>query len=135
VLVVRTTHLKAGWIRRNGIALSDRATMEERYFRHGNYLTHTSYIWDPVYFTEPIVRTNGFQLNEQAISIQPYPCLPAVEVVHERGSVPHLLPGTSGYVAEFAKKHNLPVEAVRGGAETAYPEFMRRFNRAPGGGQ
>src|SRR3954466_2814527 len=27
VLVVRTTHLKAGWVRRNGLALSDRATM------------------------------------------------------------------------------------------------------------
>jgi hypothetical protein len=143
VLVVRTTHLKAGWIRRNGMALSDRTTMEERFFRHGNYLTHTSYIMDPVYFSEPIVRTNGFQLNINAVAIQPYPCLPAVEVVHAPGAVPHLLPGTSGYVAEFAKKHNLPVEAVRGGAETAYPEFMRQFADRPatnrtglaGGGQ
>src|SRR5215203_5311782 len=35
VLVVRTTHLKAGWIRRNGLALSDKATMTERFIRHG----------------------------------------------------------------------------------------------------
>jgi hypothetical protein len=35
VLVVRTTHLKAGWMRRNGLPLSDRATMTERFFRHG----------------------------------------------------------------------------------------------------
>jgi hypothetical protein len=132
VLVVNTTHLKAGWIRRNGMALSDRATMQERFFRHGNYLTHTSYIWDPVYFSEPIVRTNGFQLNTNAITVQPYPCLPAVEVVHARGDVPHFLPGTSGYVEEFAKRHNLPAEAVRGGAETALPEFMKRFPRAGG---
>ena len=137
VLVVNTTHLKAGWIRRNGIALSDRATMVERFFRHGNYLTHTSIITDPVYLSEPIVRTNGFQLNPNAITVQPYPCLPAVEVVHQRGDVPHFLPGTSGYVEEFAKRHNLPVEAVRGGAETALPEFMKRFPRAgqSGGGQ
>ena len=137
VLVVNTTHLKAGWLRRNGIALSDRATMVERFFRHGNYLTHTSVITDPVYLSEPIVRTNGFQLNPNAITVQPYPCLPAVEVVHERGTVPHFLPGTSGYVEEFAKRHNLPVEAVRGGAETALPEFMKRFPRAgqSGGGQ
>ncbi|MBM3820169.1 MAG: hypothetical protein FJW14_14290 [Acidimicrobiia bacterium] len=135
VLVVNTTHLKAGWIRRNGMALSDRATMQERFFRHGNYLTHTSYIWDPVYFTEPIVRTNGFQLNTNAITVQPYPCLPAVEVAHSRGDVPHFLPGKSGYEEEFAKKHKLPVEAARGGAETAYPEYMRRMRAGSGGGQ
>ena len=135
VLLVRTTHLKAGWIRRNGLALSDRTTMEERFFRHGEYLTHTSYIDDPVYFAEPIVRTNGFRLNTSAINIQPYPCLPAVEVDHPRGFVPHLLPGTGGYVEEFAEKFNLPVEAVRGGPETAYPEFMRQFTRGSGGGQ
>ncbi len=137
VLVVTTTHLKAGWLRRNGIALSDRATMVERFFRHGNYVTHTSVITDPVYLSEPIVRTNGFQLNTNAITVQPYPCLPAVEVAHARGAVPHFLPGTSGYVEEFAKRHNLPVEAVRGGAETALPEFIKKFPRAgqSGGGQ
>ena len=137
VLVVNTTHLKAGWIRRNGIALSDRATMVERFLRHGNYLTHTSIITDPVYLSEPIVRTNGFQLNPNAITVQPYPCLPAVEVVHQRGEVPHFLPGTSGYVEEFAKRHGLSTDAVRGGAETAYPEFMKRAKPAgtSGGGQ
>ena len=51
VLVVETSHLKAGWVRRNGLALSDRARMTERFFRHGNLLTHTSIIEDPVYLT------------------------------------------------------------------------------------
>ena len=36
VLVVDTTHLKAGWMRRNGLPLSDRAKMTERFFRHGD---------------------------------------------------------------------------------------------------
>ena len=49
VLVVRTTHLKQGWVRRNGLFISDRATMEERFIRHGNYLTHVYLISDPVY--------------------------------------------------------------------------------------
>jgi hypothetical protein len=124
VLTVTTTHLKQGWIRRNGIAISDRATMVDRFFRHGNYLTHVSVITDPVYLTEPIVRTNGFQLVSNP-NLAPYPCLPAIEVPRAKGEVPHHLPGTSGYIEEFAKKHNLPVEAVRGGAETALPEFMR----------
>ena len=36
VLVVKTTHLKAGWIRRNGLPLSDRATMTDRFHRYGD---------------------------------------------------------------------------------------------------
>jgi hypothetical protein len=126
VLVVDTTHLKAGWMRRNGLALSDRARMTERFLRHGDLLTHTSIIEDPVYLSEPLVRTNGFRLTTQA-AIQPYPCQPAVEVERDPGEVPHHLPGQNPYLAEFAKKYNLPLEATRGGAETMLPEFVRKL--------
>jgi hypothetical protein len=129
VLVVRTTHLKQGWIRRNGVYISDRATMEERFIRHGNYLTHVYLISDPVYLTEPLVRTNGFQLVSNP-NLAPYPCLPAVEVPRAKGEIPHHLPGTHDPIAEFSKKHNIPAEAVRGGAETALPEFMRNLRPA-----
>jgi glyoxylase-like metal-dependent hydrolase (beta-lactamase superfamily II) len=129
VLVVRTTHLKAGWIRRNGAVLSDRATMTERFYRHGNYLTHVSIIEDPVYLAEPIVRSNGFQLTSNP-NMQPYPCYPTVEVPREKGDVPHHLPGTNPFLDEYAKKHGLPPAATRGGPETALPEFMRRTSGA-----
>jgi hypothetical protein len=132
-LIVRTTHLKQGWIRRNGVAISDRAVMEDRFIRHGNHITHVYIITDPVYLTEPLVRTNQFQLVANP-NLAPYPCLPAVEVPRAKGEVPHHLLGTSGYDEEFAKKHNLPVEAVRGGAETALPEFMRNRQRPAAGG-
>jgi hypothetical protein len=124
VLVVNTTHLKQGWIRRNGILISDRATMQERFIRHGNYLTLVTMITDPVYLTEPIIRTNGFQLVTNP-NLAPYPCLPAVEVPRAKGEIPHHLPGTQDPTVEFAKRFNVPVEAARGGAETALPEFMR----------
>ncbi len=124
VLVVRTTHLKAGWIRRNGLVLSDRATMTERFIRHGNYLTHVSIIEDPVYLTEPLVRTNGFQLTANP-AMQPYPCYPTVEVPRAKGDVPHNLPGANPYLEEFGKKNNLPQAAMRGGMQTALPEFMK----------
>src|SRR5215472_8992110 len=39
MLTVNTTHLKIGWIRRNGIPRSDRATLIEHWIRHSNYLT------------------------------------------------------------------------------------------------
>jgi cyclase len=124
VLVVRTTHLKAGWIRRNGLVLSDRATMTERFIRHGNYLTHVYIIEDPVYLTEPLIRTNGFQWTPNP-AMQPYPCYPTVEVPREKGEVPHHLPGTNPFLEEYAKKNKLPQAAMRGGIETALPEFMR----------
>jgi hypothetical protein len=52
-----------------------------------------------------------------------------VEVPHEAGEVPHYLPGQNPYVKEFAEKHKLPVEATRGGAETALPEFGRKIRK------
>src|SRR5688572_2417675 len=129
VLVVQTSHLKAGWIRRNGLALSDRARMTERFFRHGDLLTHTSIIEDPVYLTEPLVRTNGFRLTTLT-AIDPYPCQPAVEVERDPAVVPHHLPGRNPYLGEFAKRNNVPLDATRGGAETALPEFTKKGRAA-----
>ena len=131
VLVVQTTHLKAGWIRRNGLTLSDEVTMTERFIRHGNYLTHIYIIEDPRYLTEPLIKTNGFVVANN-VAMQPYPCEAVVEVPRPKGEVPHHLPGTNTFLEEYAKKHSLPVEAVRGGAETALPEYMKRVS-GPGG--
>ena len=137
VLVVETDHLKAGWVRRNGLALSDRAHMTERFYRHGNILTHVYIIEDPVYLTEPVVKTNGFQLTTDLV-VQPYPCQAVVEVPRDEGDVPNYLPGQNPFIDEYAKKHNLPVEATRGGSETALPEFMKKFQKPaarPNGGR
>jgi hypothetical protein len=130
VLVVTTTHLKAGWIRRNGLPLSDRATMTERFFRHGDVMTHVEMIEDPVYLTEPLVKTNGFALNATG-SIGPYPCRPAVEVPHDAGYVPHHSLDDPSPSLEFGRKHGLPVDAARGGAQTALPEYMSTLPSMP----
>jgi hypothetical protein len=125
VLVVNTTHLKQGWMRRNGLALSDRATMEERFIRHGDLLTHIFMITDPVYLTEPLVKSNGFRLTANGV-VDPYPCESVDEIVREKGVVPNHLPGTNQASEEFAAKHHLSVEGVRGGAATALPEFAKK---------
>ena len=39
MLKVTTTHLKEGWLRRNGVPRSDKATLIEYFIRHGEYLT------------------------------------------------------------------------------------------------
>ena len=48
------------------------------------------------------------------------------------GYVPHHLPGSSGAqlkLTEFASQYRLPVEAVRGGAHTTYPEYQLTVQR------
>src|SRR5215204_6826788 len=99
VLVVKTTHLKAGWMRRNGLPLSDRATMTDRFHRYGDVMTHVSIVEDPVYLTEPLVKTNGFLLQPNG-TMTPYPCEPVVEIVRDPGFVPHYLPGTNPFMKE-----------------------------------
>jgi hypothetical protein len=126
VLVVETTHLKAGWMRRNGLPLSDQATMVDRFHRYGDLLSHVMMIEDPVYLTEPLVKTNMFQLTPTG-SMTPYPCEVVGEADREPGYVPHYLPGQNPYVGEFAERHNLPFEATLGGAETALPEYQERL--------
>jgi hypothetical protein len=123
VLVVETRNLKPGWIRRNGLALSDKAHMTERYIRHGNILHHIYMIEDPVYLTEPLIKTNVFRIMDVP-NMGAYPCRPAIEVPRPAGSVPHNPFHYKSDIEEFAHRYNLPVEAVEGGAETALPEYL-----------
>jgi len=129
ILTVTTTHLKAGWIRRNGIPRSDRATLTEHWIRHADYLTLVSIINDPQYLTEPFVRTTNWILDPRQ-QIAPYPCDAVVEVDRPKGSVPHHLPGTNSFLVDFPKRFNLPDSAARGGPETMYPEYQDKMKAA-----
>lgn len=60
VLKVTTTHLKEGWLRRNGVARSWNATVTEHFTRHGDILTWTVYIQDPTYLEEPFIRNRDY---------------------------------------------------------------------------
>jgi len=127
-LTVTTTHLKAGWIRRNGIPRSDKATLTEHWIRHGNYLTLIHIVDDPVYLTEPFIRTTNWALDLSQ-QLAPYPCQAVTEVERPKGTVPHHLPGTNTFLTEFTSRHGLPAEAARGGAETTYPEYMLKLKK------
>ena len=126
MLTVTTTHLKMGWIRRNGVPRSDKAVLTEHFVRHGEYLTLISVINDPVYLTEPFVRTTNWALDPHQ-QIAPYPCDAVVEVERPQGTVPHHLLGSNKFLGEFAAKMNLPYEPTRGGAETMYPEYQLKL--------
>jgi hypothetical protein len=126
-LVAYTTHMKASILRRNGVPTSDRSTMRTRFVRHGDLLTVTARIEDPVYLSEPVYLTRIFQLSGGAvIRAAGQPCVQGDEGVPE-GTVSHYLPGKNPFVDEMTRLYNLPQEAVLGGRETMYPEFLERL--------
>ena len=128
MLTVTTTHLKEYIIRRDGIPTSDLATMREHWIRHGDYLTIVQIVTDPVYLTEPFIQTTDFVLDLH-IRDAPELCEVEEETDHPKGWVPHRLPGSTNDSEEFARKHGIPVEAARGGAETMYPEYRAKLQR------
>ena len=139
MLKVTTTHLKAGWLQRNGVAHSDRATMIEHFIRHGDVLTVITAVDDPIYLEEPFIRSTNWVLNpSQEVGRTQFDVADEIAGLR-KGEVPHHLPGSDGARAkltEFASARKLPVEAARGGAATLYPEYRVRLQRivATGGG-
>jgi glyoxylase-like metal-dependent hydrolase (beta-lactamase superfamily II) len=132
MLTVFSTHFKVGWIQRNGVAHSDRATMTEHFIRHGDYLTVISIVDDPIYFEEPFIRSSNWMLNpSQEISRTQFDVVDEV-AGRARGYVPHYLPESPGArlkLTEFSARTGVPAEAARGGAATTYPEYQIRLKQ------
>jgi hypothetical protein len=134
ILSVYTTHIKEGWVRRNGLPESDRATLSEHFIRHGNLMTHVSIATDPVYLTEPLIKTQDFNLVSQEGQNWLYPCSYVEEVANRtRGAVPHYLPGENPFLHEWADQYHIPLEAALGGAETMYPEYQQKMKNMAAG--
>jgi glyoxylase-like metal-dependent hydrolase (beta-lactamase superfamily II) len=126
MLTVTVTHLKEGYLRRNGLPRSDQATLTEHWIRNGDFLTVMTIIKDPVYLTEPFVRTTDYELNLNQ-QVVPYPCGVVQEIDRARGEVPHFRPGENPYMAEHPARQRLPLLATQGGAETMYPDFREKM--------
>jgi hypothetical protein len=131
VLTVTTTHLKPLYVRRNGIARSEKSTVVEHYLRNSDTLTIVTIVHDPVYLTEPHIRSRNFHLDPGFTTLIPYPCDVVVEVERPEGAVPHHLPEMNPFLTEYASKHGIPIEASMGGAETMYPEYRDRLRTLP----
>jgi hypothetical protein len=133
VLTTYTTHIKEGYLRRNGTPTSDQATVTEHIMRHGDLLTISAHIEDPVYLTEPYVLSRMWQLDPSAnLPPTPGPCTPEAEVARldGDGKVPHFLPGKNPFMGELTKFYHIPEETVMGGAETMYPEYRKKLKAA-----
>ncbi len=137
-LVVETSHLKAGWLRRNGTTTSEKMKMTEFYQRFDDYLLVTTIVDDPVYLSEPFIRTTEYELVDRPIPILGFPftrndgptfyrCFPSEETTSDKYYVPHYLPGENPLLEEFADKYHVPRWALASGAAAMYPEFARRL--------
>ncbi len=133
MLKVTTTHLKEGWVRRNGLPRSDQAVLTEYFIRNDDYLTLVTAVEDPVYLSEPLVRTSDWVIDP-GVQLSPFSCIPTIEIERPRGAVIHHLPGTNDALYEYADSQGIPHDAVRGGGETMYPEYLQKI-RTEGGGK
>ena len=135
-LVVTTSHIKTGWLQRNGAPTSDLATMTEFFTRYDNHLMLVSFVHDPVFLSEPMVRTTTYEFSPTANANAWGNCGPA-QIGDElpgraQGEVPHYLPGERTHVDEFLKQTGIPAEGARGGSTTLYPEYAASLrSRAP----
>lgn len=128
MLKVTVTHLKEGWIQRNGLARSSAAHLTEYFIRHDDYLTEVIIVHDPVYLTEPFIRGANWVLNP---GYRPFPstCTPAVEVPHPKGWVAYFLPGQNPLLSEYPRRFGVPLDAARGGAQTMYPWYEQALQK------
>jgi hypothetical protein len=142
-LVTTTTHIKWGWIRRNGVPSSDQATVVTYYTRNENVLTITWLVYDPLYLTEPYIKSVDFIAAPRGVTASIFgvdppdrgnnlfaQCFTREEIARpDQHYVPHYLEGTNPFVGEEAKRLRIPVEATLGGAETALPEYKDRLRK------
>ena len=123
-LVVSTTHLKQGWLRRNGTPESDQATVTEFFVRHGDHLTNTTVVTDPVFLTEPMVRSNDYYRAPVDHGTWLYACDDSEQIVGRAPEVvPHYDFGKQPYAREYSERHMLPLGAAWTGAASMYPEY------------
>jgi len=126
VLVTYTTHMKTGFIRRNGAAHSDQAALTIHFLRHGDLLTLAASLDDPNYLSAPLYWVRSFRKTRNQVEFLDGPCVQGDEGVAE-GAVPHFLPGQNPFVDDMNKSFHIPVIASEGGAETMYPDFRKKI--------
>jgi hypothetical protein len=125
-LVARTTHVKAGFIRKTGVPLTDNAIIDWHFYRHGDVVTVLMVATDPVYLVEPEIISKSFRLSRTPLDYR-QECVPSFEGREPGEKVPHYLPGQNPFVDEFVKLYHLPLDAVLGNRETLYPEYRKKI--------
>ena len=79
-LLVTTTKMKPGYVRKNGIPYSATAVMTEYWDRHrepngDEWLTVTTIVHDPTYFMQDFITSTHFKKEPNASKFAPKPCV------------------------------------------------------------
>ena len=125
-LTVTTTHMKMGVLQKVGVYASPYSVLTEHWYRHGLYLTMVSIVDDPIYLEEPFVRSQTWVLDTKQ-NVGPGVPWESVDELGDKqvGWVPHYPLGTKH--TEAVETYDIPFEALRGGAETTYPEYQLKI--------
>jgi hypothetical protein len=78
-LKVETTHMKAGYVRKNGVPYSENATLLEYFDRHkepngDEWFTVTTILHDPKYYMQDFITSTHFKKEADASKWRPTPC-------------------------------------------------------------
>ena len=117
-LTARMTHMKRGIMRRNGVPLSDRATLTLHFVRHGDVLTIMGVTDDPIYLEEPLVQTGSYRLNSRGIRCHESDVLPFTSWPRSisRGGGPHFC--CTSRRETFGEDLQLPLDRPRGAGQS-----------------
>ena len=112
MLVVETTHLKQGWIRRNGVA-DERPGDHDRVLHAHRRHVHAGRRCSSIRSISPSrssrARSSIRSTRELPAQTWLWVCDPVVEIAtREDGEVPAYLPGEHPFKDEFARRHQLP---------------------------
>lgn len=126
-----STHLKDAYLNRNGIPMSNQATTDLYFSRHGDEMMLMGIVTDPVYLAAPWALARTLRLNTAGPANDTFLyCLPA-EVTPALADGYHtavLSPVQQAAQQQYMKSHyNLPRIATDGGPETMFPEFARKI--------
>ena len=128
MLTIVTTHIKTGWLYRNGVAHSEHATMWEHWMRNGDILTFVNIVDDPAYLEEPLIRTTDWVLGAGTAA--------RARSARTRWTRSFRRPRVTCRItcrarirscASEADRFHIPFEAARGGKATTYPEYQLRL--------
>jgi hypothetical protein len=86
-LHVVTTHMKPGYLRKNGVPYSGNAVLTEYYDRFDedgkSYLIVTSVLDDPKYLNDSFITSGQFRLERNGSQWKPTPCRPLWPIAAE----------------------------------------------------
>jgi hypothetical protein len=136
-LMTTTTHIKDGFLTRNGVPNSSRETMIMFMTRHGELMTITAVFHDPVYLTAAYPWSETYRLSvtggeNMMLGATGMQCLPeeTVSGLSDGYHTSTYLPGKNPLTNYMTSWYGIPPEAAMGGEATMLPSYQRQLEKS-----